>query len=71
MAIVGDDQRSDREATVKGRLAIRKALQAIDKDMAFDFILSNQTIFSKARSIKGTIQCAADQQGVVIYDLQH
>ena len=71
MAIVGDDQRSDHEAAVGGRLAIRTALQAIDKDMAFDFILSKQSFFNKARLMKGTMDHDADQQGVVIYDRQH
>ena len=67
MAVVDDEQSSDRVATVKARIAIRKALQAIDKDMAFDLVLSKQSVFSKAKLIKGTIQYAANQQGVAIY----
>ena len=67
LAVVGDDQDAGHEATVKGRLAIRKALKAIEKNIAFDLILSKQAIFESARLLNGTIQNVADQQGVVIY----
>jgi len=68
LAIVNDTQPSGHEATVQGRIAIRKALKTIGKNMAFDFILSKQALFESAKSKNGTIQYVADQQGIVIYE---
>lgn len=68
MVVVEDARRADRETAVNGRLAIRKALQAIGKDIAFDFILSSQSHFDKTKAMRGTIQCVAEQQGVVLYE---
>lgn len=67
MAVVGDDQKVGREATVRGRLAIRRALKAVGKNLAFDLILAKQAVFDAAKLQNGTIQHVADQQGLVIY----
>jgi predicted nucleotidyltransferase len=67
IAVVGDDQQVGSDATVKGRLAIRRGLKALGKNMAFDFILSKQAVFEKAKTQNGTIQYVANQQGIVIY----
>jgi predicted nucleotidyltransferase len=67
IAVVGNDQQVGSDATVKVRLAIRKALKALGKNMAFDFILSKQAVFEEAKNQNGTIQYVANQQGVVIY----
>jgi uncharacterized protein len=67
MVIVDDGTASDREATARGRLAIRKALQGIELDMAFDLLVAKQTFFDTAKSMTGTIHFAADQEGVVLY----
>ena len=55
MAVVGNDQKVGREATVRGRLAIRSALKALGKNMAFDLILAKQAVFDAANLQNGTI----------------
>jgi predicted nucleotidyltransferase len=67
MAVVSNDQQSGREATLRGRLAIRRALKALGKNMAFDLILAKQAVFDAAKVQNGTIQHVADKQGLVIY----
>ena len=66
MAVVKDGQSSGHEATVKARIAIRKALKAIGKNMAFDLILSKQAVFDRAKLLNGTIQFVAEHHGVMI-----
>ena len=67
-AIVPDGQNAGREAIVEGRIAIRKALRSIGKNMAFDLILDNRCHFEDAMNDIGTIQFAASKQGYVLYE---
>lgn len=64
--IAGDGQPSDRDALVRSRVALRRALRGTD--LAIDFILQSREKFDKERLNAGTIQQAIDAEGMVIYE---
>ena len=67
LVIVSDDQSAGHEATVKARIAIRKGLKAIGKNIDFDLIFSRMSIFDRTKVMNGTIPFEAENNGIFIY----
>ena len=66
--IAGDGQPSDRDALVRSRVALRRALKGTN--LAIDFILQSKEKFDKERRNAGSIQQTIDTEGMVIYEQQ-
>ena len=66
LMLVGDDQLSDRDSVLKGRLAIREVLRG--KNLPFDFIVETDEAFNRYKDVKGSIQYEIDRHGLVLYE---
>lgn len=66
MVLVDDERRSRRDSILEGRLALREVLRG--KNLPFDLVVETTGNFDRYRTVKGSIEYAIDQQGVVLYE---
>lgn len=66
LVLVNNEQSADRNATLKGRIALRRAL--FGKDLPFDLIVETIDDFNRYCHVSGSIQHEIDQRGMVLYE---